>query len=119
MQAQTQFPKKSPFLHQLNAHLERNLSDPELDVKKILRSIGMSRTRLHEKLKNMAGMSTTEYVRLFRLKKAKKLLLENPEWTIYQVALEVGFRNHCYFTKKFKEVFDCCPKEVKWAEVVD
>lgn len=55
-------------------------------------------------------MSASAYKRHLRLAKAMDLLREQPDWSVYQVALEVGFRSLSYFTKKFKELFGCSPK---------
>ena len=76
-----------------------------LTVQKLVRLIAMSRTDLHRKLTNTVGMSATEYVRRIRLFKASVLLLERPDLSIYQVALEVGFNSQSYFTKRFREIF--------------
>jgi AraC-like DNA-binding protein len=80
-----------------------------LDVQKLLRLVGMSRTDFHRKLYRAAGMSATEYLRKRRLEKAAELLRQEPKWSIYQVALEVGFENQSYFTVRVTEVLGCCP----------
>lgn len=97
------------FLEQIDAEIEPHLTDSTLTVKRLLRIIGMSRTDLHRKLGGSVGMSTTAYIRRKRLEKAAELLKEQPDWSIYQVALEVGFDNQSYFTRRFKEVFGRCP----------
>ncbi len=107
---QLHFSRKKPtILNILNPILSHYISDETLTVQKLTRLAGMSRTDLHRKLSRTAGMSTTEYIRHFRLNKAAEILLQHPEWNIYQVALEVGFGNQSYFTKKFKEIFGTCP----------
>ena len=97
------------FLHNLNAQIEGHISDEKLTVHRLLRLIAMSRTNLHRKLTRSVGMSATEYIRYVRLHRAAELLLENRDWTIYCVALEVGFSSQSYFTKRFREVFGICP----------
>jgi len=101
------------FLKRLNAHLEKHLSDGSLTVGCLLRIIGMSRTCLHRKLDALTGMSTTEYIRYFRLRRAVELMEEHPEQNMFEIAISVGFNNQSYFTKKFKEVFGCCPREYR------
>jgi AraC-like DNA-binding protein len=102
------------FLQNLNLAIETHISDPRLCVNRLLRIVGMSRTDLHRKLGRTVGMSTTKYVRQIRLRRAAELLTKHPEWCVYEVALEVGFNNQSYFTKKFKQAFGCCPGE--WRE---
>lgn len=98
------------FLKKLNDQLQQHLSDEKLNVQRLTRLIGMSRTDLHRKLSSTVGMSTTEYIRHFRLQRAAQLLDVNPEWTVHRVAMEVGFDNQSYFSRRFKEVFGVCPK---------
>lgn len=97
------------FLHNLNSQIEGHISDETLTVHRLLRLIAMSRTNLHRKLTRSVGMSATEYIRHVRLHRAATLLLENRDWTVYRVALEVGFNSQSYFTKRFREVFGICP----------
>ena len=100
------------FLEKLNAHLLEHLSDEKLDVRRLTRLIGMSRSDLHRKVVKNVGMSTTAYIRLFRLNYAAQMLVNNPGWSIYQVALEAGFSNQSYFSKRFKEIHGAGP--LKW-----
>ncbi|MFN0214680.1 MAG: helix-turn-helix transcriptional regulator [Saprospiraceae bacterium] len=97
------------FLHNLDDYIEAHLSDSKLHIEHLLRFTGMSRTKLHCKLKQAAGMSATEYVRQRRLQKASHLLQDNPNWCVLAVALEVGFENLGYFTRRFKERYGCSP----------
>ncbi len=99
------------FLKNLNAEIERHLPDSQLNVPKLTRLVGMSYSNLHRKLVRAAGMSMMRYIRHKRLQNAAKLLLEHPDWTISQVALEVGFNSHSYFSKRFRDVFGVCPME--------
>ncbi len=102
-------PSDFPFLDSIAPHL----ADPELDMPKLQRLLGMSRSDLHRKLKLATGMSATEYIRYLRVHRAAQLLLEQPDVCIVGIALEVGFNNHSYFTKRFREVFGVCPKEYR------
>ena len=100
------------FLQNLNTQIEEHLSDDSLTIKKLTRLAGMSRTNLHRKLTKTIGMSATRYLRFVRLNRAARLLLDEPEWSIYQVALEVGFGSQSYFSTRFRELFNMSPG--KW-----
>ncbi len=104
-------PPDNWFLKKLDTHLAKHLSNGNLNVGGILRIIGMSRTCLHRKLVELTGMSTTEYIRYVRLRRAAELMEVQPELNMFEVASSVGFNNQSYFTKKFKEVFGCCPRK--------
>ena len=97
------------FLLDLDFQIQKNIADPSLNVKKLTRLIGMSRTDLHRKLNQTVGMSTTEYIRHIRLKRGAELLLKHADWSVFKVALEVGFATQGYFSKRFKEVYGHSP----------
>ncbi len=101
------------FLQKLNLYLEKHLSDENLNVSALLRFLCMSRTSLHRKLVAATGMNTTEYIRFFRLQWAAILLEEQLDLNVFEIALSVGFNHQSYFTKKFKEIFGCCPKKYR------
>ena len=100
---------KDDFLQRLDSHITTRLYEPTFDVGRLLRIVGMSRTDLHRKLKASTGMSATAYIRRLRLQRAAVLLREQQQWSLYQIALEVGFSSQSYFTRKFKEQFHICP----------
>jgi AraC-like DNA-binding protein len=99
----------APFLRKINHHLEANLSDTSLTVEKLLPRIGMSRTDLHRKIVGQTGMTASEYIRHYRLRRAAHLLREKPDCTICQIARAVGFNSQSYFGRRFREMFGCSP----------
>ncbi len=103
------------FLQNLDEQIKAHLSDSNLHVENLQRYAGVSRTNLHCKLKQVAGVSATEYLRRIRLEKAAQLLRDNPNWSVWAVALEVGFENLGYFSRRFKERFGRCPGA--WREI--
>jgi len=68
--------------------------------------------QLYRKLKQLTGMSTVEYIRSIRLKKAA-ILLQNGNFTISEVMYSVGFSNASYFTRAFSSEFGKSPSEYK------
>lgn len=106
------------FLQHLDRTLDEHLFSPGFSLKKLLRTAGVSRTDLHRKITRCAGMSITAYLRRVKLKKAAVLLVEHPEWNIGQVALESGFENQSYFSRRFREVFGCCPAAFREQQLV-
>ena len=108
-------PISASFLHDITISIRVHLHDPSLCLPKILRLLGMSRSDLHRKLKAATGMSTTEYIRYLRLQWAARLLTEQPERGVFCIALEVGFSDHSYFTKRFRELYGVCPATFRTA----
>lgn len=99
------------FLKQLQAIIQKNLSDSEFGVEDMGQQIGLSRVQLYRKVKAMTGSSVVDLLRKARLAKAKRLL-ETRSMSVSEVAYEVGFSAPSYFTKCFKEEYGMLPGDV-------
>ncbi len=96
------------FIRQLSAHIEKHLSDPGYTVDQLSTDMNMSRVGLYKKILPLTGKSPIEYIRSYRLQKAKPLLLKS-QMTIAEVAYAVGFSNPKHFSKYFKQEFEVLP----------
>lgn len=97
------------FMCKITICIRTNMHDPLLCLSKLLRLLGMSRSDLHRKLKAATSMSATEYIRHLRLQRAAQFLVSQPERSVFCIALEVGFNDHSYFTKRFREAYGVSP----------
>lgn len=100
------------FTDTLKNILENHISDSSFNIEKFCELASMSRTQLHRKLKATTGMSTTEFIRVHRIKIASELL-KNQQLSISEICYTSGFENTSYFSKQFKVVFGCSPKEYR------
>lgn len=99
------------FLKQLQAIIQKNISDSEFRVEDMGQQIGLSRVQLYRKVKAMTGSSVVDLLRKARLAKARRLL-ETRSMSVSEVAYEVGFSAPSYFTKCFKEEYGMLPGDV-------
>lgn len=99
------------FLKQLQAIIQKNLSDSEFGVEDMGQQIGLSRVQLYRKVKAMTGSSVVDLLRKARLAKAKRLL-ETRSMSVSEVAYDVGFSAPSYFTKCFKDEYGMLPGDV-------
>ncbi|MEO8235805.1 MAG: response regulator [Flavobacterium sp.] len=98
------------FIEKLQHVLDKELSNADFSTDNFAVAIGMSRMQLHRKLKSLLGVSATEFLRNERLKTATKLLKKG-NGNISDIAYAVGFNDVSYFSKCFKEMYDCTPTE--------
>ena len=98
------------FLQKLYAVMEENMSNPELNIEKFCNEIGMSKTNLYYKIKQLTNFSPTEFMRRSRLQMAARLLIEK-KITVSEVSTLVGFNSHSYFCSCFKVIYGCSPTE--------
>ena len=72
--------------------------------------MNMSRTNLNRKIRGTLNLSTNDYIKVERLKRAARLLKEG-HLKINEVCYTVGFSTPSYFTKCFYKQFGLLPKE--------
>lgn len=90
--------------------IEKNISNPDLNIELMCKEIGLSRTNLYRKLKAITDLSPVELIRNKRMEIAAKLLVES-DVTVSEVSTYVGFNSHAYFTQCFKAVYGTSPSD--------
>jgi ligand-binding sensor domain-containing protein/signal transduction histidine kinase/AraC-like DNA-binding protein len=98
------------FLDKIIGYIEINISQPNLDHKKLCEIAAMSRTILYAKIKSLTGQGVHEFIQSIRVKKGLQLLMEG-RLNINQVSYEVGFNTPSYFSKCFLKQFGAYPKD--------
>ncbi len=99
------------FLEKVEGFVASNLGNDDYSVEKLGRDLRMDRTQLFRKLKAITGQNPSQFIRVFRLEKARELL-QNRTATVAEIAFEVGFSNTSYFSRSFKSHFGKTPGEV-------
>ncbi len=98
------------FLDNLKEIVDTQIIESDFTTESFSKALGMSRMQLHRKLKALTGLSATEFIRSQRLKLAAQLLKKS-DINVSQVGYAVGFNNHSYFTKCFKEHYGVSPSD--------
>ncbi|MBP1619113.1 MAG: tmoS 12 [Bacteroidetes bacterium] len=98
------------FMEQIMAIINKNISNPQLNVAMLMTDLGLSRVHLHRKLKTATGLSAGNFIRNIRLKQAA-ILLKEKKTNISQIAYAVGFSNQTHFSTVFKNFYGVSPSE--------
>jgi len=98
------------FMQKLYDILEKNVSNPELNLDEFSRDVGMSRANLYRKIKSITNLSPNEFIRNFRLNMGAKMLKE-AQMPVSEVYVAVGFNSHAYFSNCFKAYYGVSPSE--------
>lgn len=98
------------MMDKLTLILERELSNPELNVDYIGRDLGFSRTGFYRKIKGLVDMSPIDFLNSYRLRKAAEMLQEGL-LSLTEISDKTGFSSYSYFSKSFKKHFGVTPKE--------
>lgn len=101
------------FLQKLEGVLQENLDNEDFRIyPHLCRAMLMSRPQLYRKIRALKDRSPSEYLRLFRLREARRLLQQTDE-KVGDIAAKTGFRDPSYFTKAYTSEFGETPSETR------
>jgi YesN/AraC family two-component response regulator len=84
--------------------------DSTLSLNIIAGKINLNPSHLSRQFKNETGLTITDYINTRRIEEAK-LLIEQNDASITEIALMVGFTNPNYFSTVFKQITTLTPSE--------
>ena len=99
-----------PKIQEILAYINQNLAEP-LSVDDLASHAYMSKFYLMRKFKADTGYGIHQYIRSKRLLLARDLL--KTDLPITQISAEVGFADYSTFSRAFKEMFQCSPREYR------
>lgn len=100
------------LLERVDAYLELNICNRNMSVEMLAEYMNMSMSTFYRKLKASSSLSPNDYIKLYRLNMAARMLKEENS-QIKMVAEKTGFSSVAYFTSCFVKHFGITPKEFK------
>lgn len=100
------------FMIRLQRIVEEHMENSSFDISTFAQAAGVSRSLLHLKLKKLANLSASEFVKTIRLKKAANLLTQS-DLNVSEVSYTVGYGDPNYFSRSFKDFYDFSPSEYR------
>lgn len=100
------------FLQKFHTVVTENISDPDLDIRTIVKSMGMSRTLIYNKITQLTGLNIKEYVNKARMEHVINLL-KTTDLPLGVVAEKSGFNSPRYFSTAFKNYTGKTPSRYK------
>lgn len=100
---------RSAILH----FMATQYANTDLTIEAMSSAIGVSRTKINDILKSELGFTFTGYLNKLRLTEAARLLAQEEDANIAEIAYSVGYKNVSYFNRLFKEEYRCTPKTYK------
>lgn len=96
------------FLKELDKNLSENWT-----IEQMSQSAGVGLTRFTHHCKQLTNLTPMRYLTMRRLEMSKKILLENENFTVSEVAYMCGFTTSQYFSTVFKKHEKCSPNEYR------
>jgi transcriptional regulator GlxA family with amidase domain len=98
------------FMQKIIHLMDSNLDNDQYDIVDLCHSLGMSRAQIYRKFKSIIDRTPHDYMRSYRLQKAKQLLLTT-KLNVSEVAYRTGFKNVSHFSRIFSKMFGKNPSE--------
>lgn len=102
-----QADRLAPVLSFIRTHLREPLS-----VEMLAHIAHLSRSRFHAFFLEHMGRAPMDYVKSVRLSEARLRLITTQE-TVYRIAELTGFSNPYHFSREFKRLYGCTPRDFR------
>lgn len=99
------------FVRKLRGIVEEHYEDDNFDLTQLCELVNMSRSQLFRKLRALANISPSAFIRNHRLDAAKQRLLVG-DLTVAEVGYAVGFRDPSHFSRAFREAYGHAPSSL-------
>ncbi len=100
------------FLKDCIRVVEENLDTEDFTILKFSKAMGMSRSSLYQKIKNISGQSPNAFIRSIRLRRAAVLIIKE-NMNVNQAAFQVGIGDARYFREQFTKLFGMTPSDYR------
>ena len=98
------------FLSKLNALLEKELANPDLDIQLLAQNLNLSRSVFYRKFMSLTKLSPVSYIRKFRINRSIELM-QKGKYSLAEISELTGFRSPSYFSTAFKQEKGVGPRE--------
>lgn len=100
------------LMRRINKYINDNISEPSMSVDGLSEYVGLSRSQLHRRMKEIIGVAPSDYIRNVKLRKACEILSQG-DVDIVQVAYSLGFNAQSHFSTLFKKYTGMTPTEFR------
>lgn len=95
----------------ISLYISEHYKDPTLTVKMVAKTLGYSNAKISQVLKEETQLSFPQYLSMIRITEAKRIFQTGDFSTISDVAYLIGFNRPNNFSRVFKSLEGCTPKE--------
>ncbi len=100
----------SSFMKEIADIVKRHLDDPEFSAAALCEESHWPAKQIYRKIKQLTGLSTTEFIRDIRLQNAASMLKQG-KCSVSEIMYRSGFTTASYFSKCFKARYGLTPSE--------
>ncbi len=102
-------PHRDKEKSQVLRFMATEYKNPDMSLEFAVAGLGINRSKINDLLKDELGMTFNAYLNKLRLTEAARLLSQQSEINVMEIAYSVGYNNVSYFGKLFKNEYGCTP----------
>lgn len=106
-------PQKDKEKDALLRFMANEYTNHDLSLETASSALNINRNKMNDLLKEELGLTFVAYLNKLRLTEAARLLTQNSNANVSEIAYAVGYNNVPYFNKLFKQEYGCTPKTFK------
>ena len=99
------------FISEVIDNINSHIADSQFGVEQLASEVGLERTQLYRKLKAISGQSPANMIKEMRMELAKKMIINDCNVNISEIAFSCGFSEASYFSKVYKKWWGISPSE--------
>ena len=97
------------IIQELGERIKNNLAE-QYNINMFMDETGISAAKLQEGFKLLYGRTVTDYIKNLRVEESERLI-KNTDLNVSQIVYTIGFSSRSYFSKIFRNKYNCSPNE--------
>lgn len=103
-------PNEEEVRRKLKEIIDEHYTEESFEVNDLMKDFTLSRVQFYQMFRRLFHDTPNNYIRKRRLEKSKELILAD-KYTYAEITYKVGFTSPAYFSKCFKDEYNCTPSE--------
>lgn len=100
------------WIAELEALVRKYAGKTEICISRLSFDLATSERQLYRRVKSITGVTPNKFIRIIRLQIAKEAIESGKYRTVSELAHISGFETTTYFSKLFKEIYNCDVSEL-------
>lgn len=93
--------------------IRQNFDNPDFDMNVLAAKLGMGRSKMFSRLKEVLGLTPNEFTLKLKLEEALRMLQEEPQYNVSEISYKLGFTSPRYFSRCFKSFYGVSPQNYR------
>jgi len=101
--------KELVAVQEIGERIKQNVAEP-YSINMLMDETGISAVKLQEGFKLLYNRTVTDYIKNLRVEESERLI-STTDLNISQIVYTIGFSSRSYFSKIFRQKYECSPNE--------